>query len=109
MSQFRGTRDFPSIEVRIGAAGYVCYYAVQTSAPIDYDGFGTIELSCWEHDGVQGNNKRTRVVLVRGEHLNWQTARYSSGNHYSGIPDYCDMDDVEQELWKRLAGKAVRP
>jgi hypothetical protein len=89
-----------TIEVRIEPL-VTCYYVVQTSAPIDYDGFGTIELSSWTGD----LGKVTRIVLVRGEHLEWQTCRYSSGNAYSSVPEYCDLDDVEQELWKRLAGK----
>jgi hypothetical protein len=67
-----------------------------TSAPKDYDGFGTITLADYGSD-------LGRVVMIRDEHLQWQSLRYNSGNHACQIPPPGGVDGVEEELWKRLA------
>jgi hypothetical protein len=55
-------------EVDVSAEYTVGY----TTAPVDYDGFGTLSL------GVEASE---RVVAIRTEHLNWQASRYASGLH----------------------------
>jgi hypothetical protein len=70
----------------------VLYFVAQTTAPIAYDGFGTI--SVFETSNV-------RVVLIREEHFNWQNGRYNSGLYYA---THYPKTEIVQELWKRLAG-----
>ena len=48
------------------------YEVYETSAPSDYDGFGTITVADY---GTE------RTVLIRHEHASWQLGRYQSGNH----------------------------
>ena len=70
---------------------------MDTSAPEDYDGFGTFTIC--EFDG-------TRTVLIRDEHLLWQTARYFSGLK-SATPTMHDISAIEDELCKRLRGGSL--
>jgi hypothetical protein len=74
------------------------YRVYETSAPIRYDGFGTISM----HFGVT-----PRWVLIRHEHEKWQVARYASGLF---TPSQVDLDGgtvswITEELHKRLIGK----
>lgn len=49
-----------------------------TTAPVDYDGFGT------QTERVVGRDKRgqdIREVVIQGDHLQWQSMRYGSGLH----------------------------
>lgn len=48
------------------------YRAYETTAPQDYDGFGTISI----HNVPDGH---LRWVLIRTEHETWQVLRYRSG------------------------------
>jgi hypothetical protein len=75
------------------------WHIVETDAPADYDGFGTFTISELGGD--------TRIVLVRDEHYQWQTARYQSGLHrFEELSD--DWNNaVEVAIWKRIAGKAA--
>lgn len=74
----------------------VTYHARQTTAPRAYDGFGTIEL---KDLGTE------RIVLIRDEHLNWQTMRYSSGLHTPTEVE-APVEYIIDELWQRLNGNA---
>lgn len=67
----------------------------ETNAPVDYDGFGTFAIH--EYDGV-------RTVLIRCEHWNWQTARYSSGNKWCK-PSNHDLSTITTLLWDRILGR----
>ena len=48
-----------------------------TTAPRDYDGFGTV------HIGIVGvlGGRPLRKVEIRGDALGWQEQRYWSGGH----------------------------
>lgn len=48
-----------------------------TTAPKDYDGFGTIDCGVIAKDG----EKDVRWVRIDQDHLAWQEARYASGMH----------------------------
>jgi hypothetical protein len=82
----------------------VTYHFRRTSAPKAYDGFGTFTV--YEYDaGEKYKDQSFRVVAIRAEHLNWQTARYSSGCFASPWPEDWQRDDLVLALWKRLQGK----
>lgn len=55
------------------------YRVVITSAPMDYDGFGTIELAA--QAGTDHRDRVLRKVGIDPKHWEWQTSRYSSGLH----------------------------
>jgi hypothetical protein len=77
----------------------VRYYARQTDAPKDYDGFGTVELADFAGE---------RLVLIREEHYQWQTARYSSGLHGTDETSQ-PISAVTGELWKKIARENASP
>jgi hypothetical protein len=91
----------------------VTYVLAATTAPKEYDGFGTFTLTTIDAD-VNGraarDGKALRVVLIRQEHLQWQTMRYHSGNEgWATVADrfdYFDPEyfDVAPLLWTRLQG-----
>jgi hypothetical protein len=91
------------IEIKINGDS-VTYHVKRTTAPKDYDGFGTITV--YEYDaGPEYKRDSFRIVLIRDEHLNWQTARYASGLHTPSEPEESFVDErhVTDILWKRLA------
>lgn len=91
--------EHSSINISIGGNEPTLWHVRNTDAPTDYDGFGTFTIAdCGD----------TRVVLIRDEHYNWQTARYGSGMH-SCTETNLDMADVSAALWKRLQGKDQQP
>ena len=98
----------PRIEVLIGTPEdgatpwHVIYYAVCTSAPVDYDGFGTITLLPDYYFSDTG--KECRLVLIEKDHLQWQTMRYRSGVHRVEAAD----DDLELEIRKRAVERFVK-
>lgn len=65
-----------------------------TTAPIDYDGFGTRTVfpDCGSDSG-----KTIRQVAIHAEHLQWQETRYSSGMHASWKPE--DFDRMRAAPW----------
>jgi hypothetical protein len=63
-------------------ANHVLLY---TTAPGEYDGFGTQTL-----DADTGRDNRgmvVRLVSVKPEHLDWQQQRYASGLHGYATPE----------------------
>lgn len=52
---------------------------VVTTAPVDYDGFGTTTVEELAFRSRRGD--RYRVVVVQEPHHGWQTMRYRSGMH----------------------------
>lgn len=77
----------------------------ETDAPRDYDGFGTFTIMEYEDKlSSKADPPMLRTVLIRCEHWNWQTARYSSGMHLSR-PAGLDPADVAAFLWKRVSAK----
>lgn len=50
----------------------------RTTAPVNYDGFGTRTVS---RDGA------VRVVAIQPDHVVWQISRYASGLHGWAHPD----------------------
>ncbi len=64
-----------------------------TSAPSDYDGFGT---ATWEDLGemeVGGRKMPLRQVAILPEHQQWQKERYASGLHLV-------MDEAQYQQWR---------
>jgi hypothetical protein len=83
------------IEIKLGTFERT-YVAMETEAPENYDGFGTIQI----YSGPRGE-KTVRSVLVDVDHKTWQEGRYGSGlYHYedvTGIDDY-----IREALYKKL-------
>jgi hypothetical protein len=73
----------------------VTYHVMDTTAPVDYDGFGTFTITEFED---------VRTVLIRDEHYQWQTGRYGSGMK-TCQPTIHDIGAIQQALWKRLLGR----
>ena len=67
----------------------------ETDAPAEYDGFGTFQIMAVDKE---------RTVLIRTEHWDWQTQRYSSGMHLHK-PSSLAEEDVQMFLWNRLLGR----
>ena len=88
---------FPTIAITIGELGDVIYVIAQTSAPLSYDGFGTLSLL----ETYGPGNEIFRIVLIREEQFNWQFGRYASGMH-TPEPFPGETNDVAEHLWKRL-------
>jgi hypothetical protein len=86
-----------TITVQIGDDDPVLFHVRETRAPKAYDGFGTFTLSEYSSYG--------RLILIRNEQLQWQTARYASGIFACEPPEYFDQDAIKTELWKRLEGR----
>jgi hypothetical protein len=89
------TLETHSIIVQIGNDEAVLYHLRQTRAPKDYDGFGTIELA--DAGGEYG-----RLVLIRDQHYDWQSSRYSSGFFACAVPVEFDRGDAQSFLWERI-------
>lgn len=51
-----------------------------TSAPVDYDGFGTRTVYTYAL-ADSGRTRTFRTVDIQVDHLDWQTCRYASGLH----------------------------
>lgn len=71
-----------------------------TTAPRDYDGFGTV------HIGIVGvlGGRPLRKVEIRGDALGWQEQRYWSGGHrpWAEIPPATDQTptvEMTAEVW----------
>jgi hypothetical protein len=89
----------PTTQFRIAiGSAEAAFIVLDTNAPQDYDGFGTFTASEYNGD---------RTVLVRAEHLNWQTLRYSSGNKW-WRPTEHDITAVTEHLWNRVRGEAYK-
>jgi len=72
------------------------YVLVETTAPKDYDGFGTFTINAI---GPK------RWVLIEQEHFTWQTQRYGSGLHGHTVHDGEHLlKAAAQRLWARLTG-----
>ncbi len=94
-----------TIEISIGSSSAnrspepTYWHVRQTDAPVEYDGFGTFAVAEYDEGG-----KQQRIVLIRDEHYNWQSARYGSGFH-SCKETYLDAAAVAETLWRRLQNK----
>jgi len=64
-------------EVRITLAGDLPCRMWETTAPSEYDGFGTYEIAA----GVAEDGRRVRLIEILERHLQWQTLRNASGLH----------------------------
>jgi hypothetical protein len=66
----------------------------ETTAPVDYDGFGTFTIHA---------HSPQRWVLIEQEHVTWQTQRYASGLYPHKIFDEDHMiQGAIKHLWARL-------
>ena len=61
-----------------------------TSAPESYDGFGTKTIQENVYRNVT-KDQSLRLVEIEESALQWQTMRYSSGNHF-----YCQENSIEE-------------
>lgn len=97
--------DTAKVAITIGPEFDRGYAAVVTSAPVDYDGFGTFTLV----EGYSSSDGRiaARIVLVQLVHAQWQLGRYASGGGY--VIEGLDKDmesDLANRLAERLTSKA---
>lgn len=93
------------IKLQIGTYT-VEFVVMETTAPREYDGFGTLEIYStpgFNHGSAVEARERKRIVLVDTEHKTWQVARYGSGLYTA---EDCDALDtyVQNELLKRIRG-----
>ena len=58
-----------------------------TDAPVAYDGFGTKTV---QEIGTSNRNQTVRLVATPKEHVEWQRARYGSGNNMAMPPEQWD-------------------
>ena len=79
------------------------YTVYHTNAPKAYDGFGTITLQDRGNlDRESGEVKnQSRIVAIDEPHIQWQTMRYASGNHFAEPVAHSDNWAVDR-LNKRL-------
>lgn len=68
------------------------YEMVATTAPEDYDGFGTF---------TAGTHGPLRVVAIEPEHVRWQTMRYLSGVSVAVPMDSADLDYIAEMVASR--------
>jgi len=85
-----------SITVTIGQAN-IRYVLGVTSAPPEYDGFGTLTL----YDAGEGR-ERQRYVLIHDRHEDWQRMRYSSGLFAYQPSDALDERTISQQLYDAI-------
>ena len=64
---------------------------VYTTAPVDYDGFGTRTVRLAGHTD---RGKTVRLVETADEHATWQRLRYQSGMCLA----------VDESEWRKLVG-----
>jgi hypothetical protein len=98
-----------TIKMTIGTYN-VTYVAKRTTAPRNYDGFGTLEIydsgdprlakTGVRHDET-GEVRSERLVLVDVEHEEWQTSRYFSGLYSCETADGLE-DYVQRSLLERV-------
>lgn len=67
-----------------------------TSAPPDYDGFGTVTVR--DCAGVLKSGKVLREVATPAEHVEWQRNRYYSGGIYATFTPVQFEQAVEYKL-----------
>lgn len=65
---------------------------VATTAPEDYDGFGTF---------TAGHHGPLRVAAIEPQHVHWQTMRYRSGVFVATPMDDPDLDYIAQMVAER--------
>lgn len=85
------------IKLQIGTYK-VEFVAMKTTAPREYDGFGTVHIY---PDEIE--EKCERVVLVDTEHKTWQVGRYGSGLYSAEDLDGVDHY-VQAQLLKLIRG-----
>ena len=88
------------IGIKIGAISRQ-YEVFATTAPRQYDGFGTLTLL---EDCSQ------RVVLISQK--DWQINRYASGMHScqpieNSDYDFADIDRISQSLWEKAIDETM--
>ncbi len=89
------------LHAAIGEIRY-SYLLYMTTAPVRYDGFGT--LTIYDCGGV-GTGSVKRYVLIDEKHLDWQTGRYASGLYCAEPCDAIDANDLAQRLWRAIQDK----
>ena len=98
------------IKLQIGTYT-VEFVAMTTTAPKEYDGFGTIHIYPDEVidsmivEGRRVPAKTERIVLVDTEHQTWQIGRYGSGLYSA---EECDALDtyIQNHLLQRIRGQS---
>ena len=87
-----------SISISIGSDIAVTYVLGVTSAPPEYDGFGTLTL----YDSGEGR-ERTRYVLIQQRHEQWHAGRYGSGLYSYEPSDALDERELARRLFEAMA------
>ena len=91
------------IKVEIGTFQGL-FVAAITDAPEAYDGFGTFTLETI-NDEADESSKIFRLVLIRTEHLQWQTGRYSSGLYscdHEAADRLTDQEQITNIILKKV-------
>jgi len=88
------------ITVKIGTFERT-YTLVRTTAPKEYDGFGTLEV-------YESGNKEERYVLIDVNHKEWQEGRYGSSLYVFKDVENDLKQYVQLELYKRLTEGTTR-
>jgi hypothetical protein len=92
-----------TVRVAIGENA-ITYEAVETTAPADYDGFGTFCVMSYDGKDDNGKERTYRTVLIDKRHFTWQTMRYQSGVHTTRISTLPESAFADY-LWNRIWGK----
>lgn len=74
------------------------YLIYVTSAPEEYDGFGTITVK-------KSPLGKKRYILIHEKHLDWQINRYLSGRH---LAEECDLDNIERFIAEHIWNKILK-
>ncbi len=90
--------------IEVSVAGETIKWHVRiTTAPKDYDGFGTHTIYSYDA-GPDHKADSFRIVLIRHEHLDWQVCRYGSGFNRIELPEEWQYAEVVELLRKRMCG-----
>jgi hypothetical protein len=99
-----------TVEVSMYRGETQCYTRFElwrTSAPPEYDGFGSITLydsgpAAGERATPSSKPERVRYVLIDTNHTEWHRNRYLSGLYSAQPSDALDVQDVIDRLWKAM-------
>ena len=94
------------IDVKIGTFER-SYVMAQTTAPKEYDGFGTLEIYTSAPAAGENGRDPDRYVLCDVDHVVWQEGRYRSGLYTFEIPDEDISSWAQDNLFKRMTDPAA--
>jgi hypothetical protein len=96
-------KSAPKITVKIGSKLDVTYLVAHTTAPENYDAFGSFTLV----DGIDVPPRAAsgRIVLIQERHFKWHVQRYASGLYHT-IPGDPELQaEYERRVVEKFFGK----